>query len=81
MIYRNSFDRLEQSLHLFIWMTYCRVDVIQRTVFEGFELSEKPLLHLCRNISMGRSLSRGLGKLSAKLAWMTAARAVLALHN
>lgn len=46
MIYRNSFDKLEQSLHLFIWMTYCRVDVIQRTVFEGFELSEK-LCYTC----------------------------------
>ena len=64
-----------------MWTTYCRVDVIQRTAFEGFDLSEKPLLHLCRNISTGKSLSRGLGKLSVNLAWMTAARAVLALHD
>lgn len=64
-----------------MWITYCRVDVIQRTVLEGFKLSAKALLHLCRNISTGKCLSRGLGKLSVNLAWMTAARAVLALHH
>ena len=78
MIYQRITDEIVSR---YIRNTLQREEVVQRTVFEVTELCEKHLVYLCRNISTGRSHAQGSRKHPTRLAWMTAARAVLALHD